>query len=160
MGHVIVVEALRGGGYVSDIAFDDVRLSNGSDCVLSTTTDEPSQMTTLILGTVQITFLGGGGDEVLDDTQSCRWRCTTSDDLTNTLAPLTLPTNTSQSPTGTPPTVGRSTQVETPVLVTCDCIAGCVDSGTCCQDYAEYCIFGECVINTVLSNYLAWREKR
>nr|CAD7407715.1 unnamed protein product [Timema poppensis] len=131
--------ALRGGGYVSDIAFDDVRLSNGSDCVLSTTTDEPSQMTTIILGTVQISFLGGGGDEVLDDTQSCRWRCTTSD--WHTLSDLALPTTTSQSFTGVPPTVGRSTQVETPVLVTCDCIASCVDSGTCCQDYAEYCIF-------------------
>nr|CAD7198521.1 unnamed protein product [Timema douglasi] len=116
----ITTSSLRGGGYVSDIAFDDVRLSNGSDCVLSTTTYEPSQMITIILG--------GGGDEVLDDTQSCRWRCTTSD--WHTLSDLALPTTTSQSFTGVPPTVGWSTQVETPVLVTCDSRIPSTSKGT------------------------------
>jgi len=29
----VVIEAVRGAGYVSDIAIDDVKITNGSDCL-------------------------------------------------------------------------------------------------------------------------------
>jgi hypothetical protein len=29
----VIIEAVRGAGYVSDIAVDDVKIANGSDCL-------------------------------------------------------------------------------------------------------------------------------
>jgi hypothetical protein len=29
----VIIEAVRGAGYVSDIAIDDVKIANGSDCL-------------------------------------------------------------------------------------------------------------------------------
>jgi hypothetical protein len=34
----VIIEAVRGAGYVSDIAIDDVKIANGSEC-LATVTD-------------------------------------------------------------------------------------------------------------------------
>ena len=37
----MIIEAVRGAGYVSDIAIDDVKIANGSDC-LSAVAQAPS----------------------------------------------------------------------------------------------------------------------
>jgi hypothetical protein len=37
----IIIEAVRGAGYVSDTAIDDVKIANGSEC-LATVTNVPS----------------------------------------------------------------------------------------------------------------------
>jgi hypothetical protein len=37
----VIIEAVRGAGYVGDIAIDDVKITNGSDC-LSPEAQEPS----------------------------------------------------------------------------------------------------------------------
>jgi hypothetical protein len=37
----VIIEAVRGTGYVSDIAIDDVKIANGSEC-LSAVTQAPS----------------------------------------------------------------------------------------------------------------------
>ena len=34
----MIVEALRGSSYISDIAIDDVKITNGSECIELTTT--------------------------------------------------------------------------------------------------------------------------
>jgi hypothetical protein len=33
----VIIEAVRGAGYVSDIAIDDVKIANGSECLASVT---------------------------------------------------------------------------------------------------------------------------
>lgn len=33
----MIIEAVRGAGYVSDIAIDDVKIANGSECLASVT---------------------------------------------------------------------------------------------------------------------------
>jgi hypothetical protein len=33
----VIIEAVRGAGYVSDTAIDDVKIANGSDCLVTVT---------------------------------------------------------------------------------------------------------------------------
>jgi hypothetical protein len=33
----VIIEAVRGAGYVSDIAIDDVKIANGSECLTTVT---------------------------------------------------------------------------------------------------------------------------
>lgn len=60
---------------------------------------------------------GGGGNDIYESTQSCRLRCTR-------------------------PRMKAST-FETPTLAICECHAGCLQTATCCPDYASYCMLGK-----------------
>jgi hypothetical protein len=64
----------------------------------------------------------GGGNEIYDNTQSCRLRCTIAQFAdTRTTA----------------------TASDTPVFAECDCHLGCLQTATCCPDYASYCMLGQ-----------------
>jgi hypothetical protein len=60
---------------------------------------------------------GGGGNEIYDSTQSCRLRCTRTRIKVSTF--------------------------ETSILAECECHAGCLQTATCCPDYASYCMLGQ-----------------
>jgi hypothetical protein len=60
---------------------------------------------------------GGGGNEIYESTQSCRLRCT-------------QPRN-------------KASTIETSTLDECECHAGCLQTATCCPDYASYCMLGK-----------------
>jgi hypothetical protein len=64
----------------------------------------------------------GGGNEIYDNTQSCRLRCTAAQ-LADTRT--------------------TATASDTPVFAECDCHFGCLQTATCCPDYASYCILGQ-----------------
>lgn len=64
----------------------------------------------------------GGGNEIYDSTQSCRLRCTSTN--------IALPHTTAVAS-------------ETPVFAECECHVGCLQTGTCCPDYASYCMLGK-----------------
>lgn len=101
----VIIEAVRGAGYVSDIAIDDVKVANGSDC-LSPEAQTPSP--------TELVDQSGGGNDIYESTQSCRLRCTR-------------------------PRIKAST-FETLTLAECECHAGCLQTATCCPDYASYCM--------------------
>jgi hypothetical protein len=60
---------------------------------------------------------GGGGNDIYESTQSCRLWCTR-------------------------PRMKAST-FDTSTLPECECHAGCLQTGTCCPDYASYCMLGK-----------------
>ncbi|PNF23103.1 hypothetical protein B7P43_G09127 [Cryptotermes secundus] len=106
----IIIEAVRGAGYVSDTAIDDVKIANGSEC-LAIVTNAPSLRESV--------NQNGGSNEIYDSTQSCRLRCTI------------------EQFAGTHTTASAS---ETPIFAECECHLGCLQTATCCPDYASYCM--------------------
>lgn len=105
----IIIEAVRGAGYVSDTAIDDVKIANGSEC-LAAVTNAPSLRESV--------SQNGGGNEIYDNTQSCRLRCTIAQFEDTRTAPAS----------------------ETPIFAECECHLGCLQTATCCPDYASYCM--------------------
>ncbi|XP_069693713.1 uncharacterized protein [Periplaneta americana] len=106
----VVIEAVRGASYVSDIAIDDVKIANGSECLASVADLSPP---------TESVKQNGGGNEIYDSTQSCRLRCQgNNSEVIQTTA----------------------TTVETPIYAECECHPGCLQTMTCCSDFASYCM--------------------
>jgi len=71
---------------------------------------------------------GGGGNDIYESTQSCRLRCTR-------------------------PRIKAST-FETLTLAECECHAGCLQTATCCPDYASYCMLRKSHFEVQHCNFL------
>nr|XP_029731840.1 MAM and LDL-receptor class A domain-containing protein 1-like [Aedes albopictus] len=117
----IVIEASLGLKAKSDIAIDDVSLLNGEDCRPKSDSEDDEVITPEVIPP------DVSSDDNIFKLGSCENRCGV-----NVSSVVTIP----------------DTSVN---FVQCDCFEGCVDSKTCCPDYAERCVFNETAFSATTS---------
>ncbi|XP_046653524.1 cell wall integrity and stress response component 4-like isoform X2 [Daphnia pulicaria] len=109
----VVIEGVRGTGYVGDSAIDDVQLTKGEECLAA------------LKRMMADTIVPGGStappSSTIPPNASCSTRCSTSERTEETAN-----TNTSSSSSSW----------------TCGCSDDCLLKNSCCSDYAAFCLTG------------------
>ncbi|XP_015121095.1 uncharacterized protein LOC107043916 [Diachasma alloeum] len=106
----IIIEGVRGAGYVSDLAVDDVAILQGEECLQAQTPNDNVTSASVKEQDDQI--------EIINAAQSCRGRCGNNIKYMGTWTTI-IPTTSPDA---------------------CHCSFDCADNSTCCPDFAEYCV--------------------
>ncbi|XP_039434036.1 MAM and LDL-receptor class A domain-containing protein 2-like [Culex pipiens pallens] len=122
----IVIEASLGMKYKSDIAIDDVSLLSGSDCRTGEGQDDVLEISSAVPDEELPAELPTADKDTFK-IDSCENRCGAN--------------------------VSSPVRVGELFFIHCDCIEGCVETKTCCPDYAERCVWsaGDSPSSTTLS---------
>ncbi|EDS28842.1 MAM domain-containing protein 1 [Culex quinquefasciatus] len=110
----IVIEASLGMKYKSDIAIDDVSLLSGSDCRTGEGQDDVLEISSAVPDEELPAELPTADKDTFK-IDSCENRCGAN--------------------------VSSPVRVGELFFIHCDCIEGCVETKTCCPDYAERCVW-------------------